>query len=510
MYSREERMKAIELYIKYDKCIADVVHELGYPCRQLLPRWYKAYLKEQATGVLWDRYTRCPKYSPEQKKAAVEHYLEHGRNLSRTVRLLGYPTKQALRFWCDELAPGIRKKRSGGLQYNQEQKKEAVITLCTRTGNAKDIAREYGVTREVLYKWKKGLLCKEDSITMPKAEDKPLPDDRDALLSEIESLQRQIKRLKLEKDILEGTAEIVKKDPGVDPKSLTNKEKVILADALRNEYPLKELLDCLGMACSSYFYHRKIASMPGKYEELRRRIIEMFEENGRRYGYRRIHAFLAREETRISEKVVRRIMLESDLVVVGKKKRKYSSYQGEDTPAADNLLERDFHADAPNVKWLTDITEFALPDGKAYLSPIVDCFDGLLASWSIGTSPDADLVNSMLDRATETLKGGERPLVHSDRGCHYRWPGWISRMGEAGLERSMSKKGCSPDNAACEGFFGRLKNEMFYNRSWIGVGIEAFMDILDGYLVWYNEKRIKLSLGAMSPLEYRQRLGLTA
>ena len=95
---------------------------------------------------------------------------------------------------------------------------------------------------------------------MPKAEDKPLPDDRDALLSEIESLQRQIKRLKLEKDILEGTAEIVKKDPGVDPKSLTNKEKVILADALRNEYPLKELLDCLGMACSSYFYHRKIAS----------------------------------------------------------------------------------------------------------------------------------------------------------------------------------------------------------------------------------------------------------
>jgi transposase-like protein len=80
MYSREERMKAIELYIKYDKCIADVVHELGYPCRQLLPRWYKAYLKEQATGVLWDRYTRCPKYSPERKKAAVEHYLEHGRN----------------------------------------------------------------------------------------------------------------------------------------------------------------------------------------------------------------------------------------------------------------------------------------------------------------------------------------------------------------------------------------------------------------------------------------------
>lgn len=262
------------------------------------------------------------------------------------------------------------------------------------------------------------------------------------------------------------------------------------------------------MARSSYFYHRKIASLPDKYEELRRRIIELFEENGRRYGYRRIHALLAREETRVSEKVVRRIMLESGLVVVGRKKRKYSSYQGKNTPSADNLIERDFHANAPNVKWLTDITEFAIPAGKVYLSPIVDCFDGLLTSWSIGTSPNADLVNSMLDHAMETLKDGEHPLVHSDRGCHYRWPGWISRMAKAGLGRSMSRKGCPPDNAACEGFFGRLKNEMFYNRSWAGVSIEEFIAILNEYLVWYNEKRIKMSLGAMSPLEYRRSLGL--
>lgn len=114
MYSREERMKAIELYIKYDKCAADVVHELGYPSRGMLPRWYKAYLKEQETGVLWKRYSRSPKYSFEQKKAAVEHYLEQGRNLSRTVRAPGYPSREMLRSWCDELAPGTRKKRVGG------------------------------------------------------------------------------------------------------------------------------------------------------------------------------------------------------------------------------------------------------------------------------------------------------------------------------------------------------------------------------------------------------------
>ncbi len=172
------------------------------------------------------------------------------------------------------------------------------------------------------------------------------------------------------------------------------------------------------------------------------------------------------------------------------------------------MIERNFHADTPNAKWLTDITEFRIPTGKVYLSLIVDCFDGLLPSWTIGTSPNAELVNSMLDGATATLKPCEHPIIHSDRGAHYRWPGWINRMEEAGLRRSMSQKGCPPDNAACEGVFGRIKNEMFYNRSWTGVGIDDFMNILNNYLNWYNEKRIKMSLGAMSPLEYRKSLGL--
>jgi transposase InsO family protein/transposase-like protein len=507
MYSREERMKAIELYLKYDKSAADVVHELGYPCHKSLPRWYRAYLKEQETGVLWERPSRCPKYSLSQKTAAVEHFLEHGRSFSRTVRALGYPSREALRSWCDELAPGARKQRVGGIQCTQEQKKEAVIALCTRTGAANAIARDYGVTREALYNWKDALLGKGDSITMPKEKDEPLPDDRDTLLSEIETLKRQIRRLKMEKDIWEGTAEIVKKDPGVDPKSLTNKEKATLVGALRTEYPLQELLGCLTMARSSYFYQRRLRSLPGKYEELRCRIIEQFRENGGRYGYRRIHALLTREATRVSEKVVRRLMAEAELVVVGRKKRKYSAYQGESCPSAPNLVARDFHADAPNVKWLTDIAEFHIPAGKVYLSPLVDCFDGLLPSWTIGTRPDAELVNRMLDRATATLKPDEHPVVHSDRGGHYRWPGWIARMEEAGLTRSMSQKGCTADNAACEGVFGRVKNEMFYNRSWAGVSIEEFMDTLNGYLHWYNEKRIKMSLGAMSPMEYRNHLG---
>ena len=92
----------------------------------------------------------------------------------------------------------------------------------------------------------------------------------------------------------------------------------------------------------------------------------------------------------------------------------------------------------------------------------------------------------------------------------YRWPGWISRMENASLTRSMSKKGCSPDNSACEGFFERLKYEMFYNRSWQDVSITQFIDVLDSYIHWYNEKRIKMSLSAMSPIYYRKSIGLAA
>ena len=159
---------------------------------------------------------------------------------------------------------------------------------------------------------------------------------------------------------------------------------------------------------------------------------------------------------------------------------------------------------------MTDITEFAIPAGKVYLSPIVDCFDGLLVTWEIGISPDAALVNTMLDDAINQLSSKEKPIIHSDRGVHYRWPGWIERMDKAGLTRSMSKKGCSPDNSACEGVFGRIKNEMFYNTDWTGVSIPDFIKILNNYLVWYNELRIKKSLGYMSPMEYRRSLGLAA
>ncbi|SHD77691.1 transposase (fragment) [[Clostridium] ultunense Esp] len=327
---------------------------------------------------------------------------------------------------------------------------------------------------------------------------------------EVKRLKEQIHRLELEKDILEKTTDIIKKDPGINPKKLTNKEKTEVIDALKNKYKLKELLRFLNLPKISYFYQKAQLAKGDKYAQLREDITDIFNDNYKAYGYRRIYLALKNKGIVISEKVIRKIMKQNELIVYQPKQKKYSSYMGEISPEVDNIIQRDFHSTEPNTKWLTDITEFHIPAGKMYLSPIVDYFDSIVVSWTIGTSPNSDLVNTMLDNAIATLRPDNHPIIHSDRGAHYRWPGWIKRMDDAKLIKSMSRKGCSPDNSACKGYFGRLKNEMFYCNSLLDVTIDYFINLLDRYIKWYNEKRIKKSLGGLSPYEYRQKLGLIA
>ena len=110
----------------------------------------------------------------------------------------------------------------------------------------------------------------------------------------------------------------------------------------------------------------------------------------------------------------------------------------------------------------------------------------------------------------QDARAGPAPGLPLGQGCHYRWPGWIGICEGNGLARSTSRKGYSPDNSACEGFFGRLKNEFFYHRDWSGVTMESFMELLDEYIRFYNERRKKQSLGWMSPMQYRISKGLAA
>lgn len=298
------------------------------------------------------------------------------------------------------------------IQSTQEQRKEAVIELYFRESSADTVAEKHSTSRKSLYKWRKQLLGEEKTKAMNKSSMRTLPDDKDMLVFEFEKLKKQIYKQQMELDILNKAAEIIKKDQGIDPRNLSNKEKVNLIDALRMKYPLNSLLNMTQIPKSSYFYHRECQKKPDKYGYTRSEVQRVFSESQFRYGYRRVHSEIKRNGNIVSEKVIRRIMSEWHLIVPGKKKRKYSSYLGEISPAVDNIVNRDFHSDKPNRKWLTDLTEFHIPAGKVYLSPIIDCFDGLAVSWTIGTSPDATLVNEMLDTAIHKLKNGERPILH--------------------------------------------------------------------------------------------------
>ena len=398
MYSYEDRLRAVRLYIKLGKRIGLTIRQLGYPTKNALKTWYREYEQRHDLPAV---YTRPPKFSQAQKERAVEHYLEHGQCIAETIKSLGYPCRSLLSAWLQELHPQGTGVVGRSQELAPEAKQSAVMALCTRPASAQAVAEEVGVSRGSLYKWKNQLLGHDAPASMKPKPDAPASSDRADLEQQLETLHQDIRRLQLEKDLLKKANELLKKELGIDRQLLTNREKTQLVDALRETYTLTELLCEVSLPRSSYFYHRARLEVADKYAAVRQVMTDIFERNYRCYGYRRIHASLSDRSVNISEKVVRRLMKQECLVAATSKRRRYGSYMGEISPAPDNLLNRDFSAAAPNEKWLTDITEFQIPAGKVYLSPMIDCFDGMVVSWSIGTRPNAELVNTMLDAAID-------------------------------------------------------------------------------------------------------------
>ena len=456
-------------------------------------------------------------YSKEQKAKALRIYHQIG-SVTDTVRQLGYPSRKHLYNWIRNEGKTKEKRKKLNLKNTIEHPRNPpaefklkVLRRCFENGESvKSVSEEIGYSRVSIYTWRKRYLQGGVFSLMNTKNIKPekLPDTDGMMPSEeVESFRKQIYELQLEVDILKETINVLKKDPGADLNDLKNREKVAVIDAVKEKYPLPVLLRKMKLSRSSYYYQIKAIATEDKYKHLRHEVARIFLENKARYGYRRIHAELKRIGIKVSEKVVRKVMKEDGLEVKIRKLKKYSSYKGEISPAVPNEVQRNFRSKKPDELLLSDISEFAIPAGKVYLSPAVDCFDGMLVTWRISEHPNADLVNGMLDDVIANIGTKSKPIIHTDRGCHYRWPGWIERMEINGYTRSMSQKGCSPDNAACEGLFGRIKNEFFYNQDWKNVTIEEFSHELDMYLHWYNEKRIKKSLGYLSPMEYKRSLG---
>jgi putative transposase len=297
MYSYEDKIRAVELYIKLGKRVKATIRQLGYPTKNALKSWYREH---EQRGDLSRGFHRAPKYSVAQQQAAVDHFLHHGRCIDWTRRALGYPCRPLLQSWIDERHPELHQRsvgRSRAVPSAPEVKQEAVIALCTRQGKALAIAQDLGVCRETLYNWKNQLLGREAPASMKRQSKPPVDPDKAQLEQELEALKGELRRLQLEHDLLVKANEIIKKDLGVNLQLLTNREKTMLVDALRPTHAIKELLAALDLARSSYFYHRGQICLGDRYVDVRNQLVETFEKNRRCYGYRRMHGSLRLSKT---------------------------------------------------------------------------------------------------------------------------------------------------------------------------------------------------------------------
>jgi putative transposase len=188
--------------------------------------------------------------------------------------------------------------------------------------------------------------------------------------------------------------------------------------------------------------------------------------------------------------------------------KKYRSYRGQVGKIAPNIIDRDFKADRPNQKWTTDITEFSLFGKKLYLSPILDMFNGEIVSYDISTAPALPQVMNMLEKAFAKVKETKGIIFHSDQGWQYQHTYYQKTLKNHGIIQSMSRKGNCLDNSVMENFFGLLKSELLYLQEF--KSLEDFEKKLHEYIYYYNNKRIKLKLKGMSPVEYRTHSSIAA
>lgn len=238
-----------------------------------------------------------------------------------------------------------------------------------------------------------------------------------------------------------------------------------------------------------------------KYETAKAEITAIYHENRGRYGYRRITDELRNRKIHVNHKTVQRLMKQLGLVCRVRMK-KYRSYKGEVGKIAPNLLQRNFHADRPNQKWVTDVTEFSLFGEKVYLSPILDLCSSDLVSYTIADRPVLSMVTSMLDKAFEQIPDAINLILHSDQGWQYQHWKYQRMLKDKGIQQSMSRKGNCLDNAVIENFFGLVKSELLYLQEF--KSMDHFKAELIAYLDYYNNKRIKTKLKGLPPALHRQ------
>ncbi|VLX10523.1 IS3-Spn1, transposase [Streptococcus pneumoniae] len=282
------------------------------------------------------------------------------------------------------------------------------------------------------------------------------------------------------------------------------RRKTEIVQELMTEFSLVLLLKSIKLARWTYYYHLKQLDKTDKDQELKAEIQSIFIEHKGNYAYRRIYLELRNRAYLVNHKRVQGLMKVLNLQAKMRQKRKYSSHKGDVGKKAENLIQGQFEGSKTMEKCYTDVTEFAIPAStqKLYLPPVLDGFNSEIIAFNLSCSPNLEQVQTMLEQAFKE-KHYENTILHSDQGWQYQHDSYHRFLESKGIQASMSRKGNSPDNGMMESFFGILKSEMFYGYEKSFQSLKQLEQAIVDYIDYYNNKRIKVKLKGLSPVQYR-------
>ncbi|MDA2184786.1 IS3 family transposase [Bacillus cereus] len=438
-FTADEKIQIVLRYLNGNESYREIGRSLGISDTIIL-NWVNQYKQNGLEAFL----KRCTNYTQQFKLDVLNFMIENGISLFETAAIFNVPAPSTISVWKKQL-------EIHGIDALQSKKKG-------RPSMKKDSNKQ---------------------LKQPLAEG---------------SVEARIKQLEMENEYLKKLNNLSSKQG-----KITKQDKAQVVYELRHKYSVKALVELATIPRSTYYDLVKKMNRPDVDADLKAEIKAIYEENEGRYGYRRIRDELTNRGQKVNHKKVQRIMKVLGLKCVVRMK-KNKSYKGKVGRIAPNILERNFHTDAPNQKWVTDITEFKLFGEKLYVSPVLDLYNGEIITYTIGSRPTYSLVSDMLEKALERLPETHQLLMLSDQGWHYQMRQYVRTLESRAIVQSMSRKGNCYDNAVIENFFGIMKSEFLYIKEFENV--EHFKIELEKYIDYYNTKRIKAKL-KMSPVQYR-------
>lgn len=284
--------------------------------------------------------------------------------------------------------------------------------------------------------------------------------------------------------------------------------RCVFIEAEKKEYPVRMLCRMLQVSPAAYYrWTHRSSERANKDLEMRARIVQIHSESGSTYGAPRITEHLRGEGEICNRKRIARLMLQEQLSGLRRPRFRRSPRATDDVP---DLVKRAFHATAPNLLWMADVTQIATAEGWLFFAAVVDAFSRRVVGWAMGDTVDTELVMSALDMAIQQRRPERGLIHHSDRGGPYISLAFGDALRDSGIRRSFGAAKTCFDNAAMESFFATLKKDLVYRRRLFPTKAEARWEVFAYVEAFYNRRRIHSYLNYLAPAAFEQDSGAAA